>query len=78
MKYKKSKLFDKKLKNPPELAVIVRILGLVLLYNKGIHLKEDKIMLNFCIFVFTLYALGSIASMLFKRPYTKGRGSKKR
>ena len=35
-------------------------------------------MLNFCVFVFTLYALGNIVSMLFKTPYTKGKGSKKR
>ncbi len=35
-------------------------------------------MLNFCIFVFTLYALGNIVSMLLKTPYTKSRRSKKR
>ena len=28
-------------------------------------------MLNFCIFVFTLYALGGILGMLFKNPDTK-------
>ena len=35
-------------------------------------------MLNFCIFVFTLYALGGISGMLLKTPYTKSKKSRKR
>lgn len=35
-------------------------------------------MLNFCFFVFTLYALGGIVGMLIKTPYTKGRRKSKR
>ena len=35
-------------------------------------------MLNFCIFVFTLYALGYIVSLLIKTPYTKSRKRTKR
>lgn len=30
-------------------------------------------MLNLCIFIFTLYALGGIVGMLLKTPYTKSR-----
>lgn len=35
-------------------------------------------MLNFCIFVFTFYALGGIVGMLIKAPYTKSRKRSKR
>lgn len=34
-------------------------------------------MLNLCIFIFTLYALGSIVGMLIKTPYTVSRRRKK-
>ena len=35
-------------------------------------------MLNICIFIFTLYALGAIVGMLVKTPYTKSRKGTKR
>lgn len=34
-------------------------------------------MLNLCVFIFTLYALGGIVGMLIKTPYTRSRRSKK-
>lgn len=35
-------------------------------------------MLNFCIFIFTFYALGGIFGMLIKAPYTKSVKKNKR